>query len=127
MADVNRGNRPLSPHLQVYRMQMTAISSIFIRITGNALLVGTLLIVWWLLAAATSPEYFALADAVLNSWFGKLVMLGSIWALWYHSLGGLRHLYFDSGRGLDVPTAEKLGWGMFIGSAVLTVLTVAAL
>jgi succinate dehydrogenase / fumarate reductase cytochrome b subunit len=127
MADVNRGNRPLSPHLQVYRMQMTAISSIFIRITGNALLVGTLLIVWWLLAAATSPEYFALADAVLTSWFGKLVMLGSIWALWYHSLGGLRHLYFDSGRGLDVPTAEKLGWGMFIGSAVLTVLTVAAL
>jgi succinate dehydrogenase / fumarate reductase cytochrome b subunit len=89
--------------------------------------VGTLLIVWWLLAAATSPEYFALADAVLTSWFGKLVMLGSIWALWYHSLGGLRHLYFDSGRGLDVPTAEKLGWGMFIGSAVLTVLTVAAL
>ncbi len=127
MADVNRGNRPLSPHLQVYRMQMTAISSIFIRITGNALLVGTLLIVWWLLAAATSPGYFALADAVLTSWFGKLVMLGSIWALWYHSLGGLRHLYFDSGRGLDVPTAEKLGWGMFIGSAVLTVLTVAAL
>lgn len=127
MADVNRGNRPLSPHLQVYRMQMTAISSIFIRITGNALLVGTLLIVWWLLAAATSPEYFALADAVLTSWFGKLVMLGSIWALWYHTLGGLRHLYFDSGRGLDVPTAEKLGWGMFIGSAVLTVLTVAAL
>jgi succinate dehydrogenase / fumarate reductase cytochrome b subunit len=127
MADVNRGNRPLSPHLQVYRMQMTAISSIFIRITGNALLVGTLLIVWWLLAAATSPGYFALADAVLTSWFGKLVMLGSIWALWYHTLGGLRHLYFDSGRGLDVPTAEKLGWGMFIGSAVLTVLTVAAL
>jgi succinate dehydrogenase / fumarate reductase cytochrome b subunit len=127
MADVNRGNRPLSPHLQVYRMQMTAISSIFIRITGNALLVGTLLIVWWLLAAATSPGYFALADAVLTSWFGKLVMLGSIWALWYHTLGGLRHLYFDSGRGLEVPTAEKLGWGMFIGSAVLTVLTVAAL
>ena len=127
MADVNRGNRPLSPHLQVYRMQMTAISSIFIRITGNALLVGTLLIVWWLLAAATSPGYFALADAVLTSWFGKLVMRGSIWALWYHTLGGLRHLYFDSGRGLDVPTAEKLGWGMFIGSAVLTVLTVAAL
>jgi succinate dehydrogenase / fumarate reductase cytochrome b subunit len=127
MADVNRGNRPLSPHLQVYRMQMTALSSIFIRITGNALLVGTLLIVWWLLAAATSPGYFALADAVLTSWFGKLVMLGSIWALWYHTLGGLRHLYFDSGRGLDVRTAEKLGWGMFIGSAVLTVLTVAAL
>ena len=127
MADVNRGNRPLSPHLQVYRMQMTAVSSIFIRITGNALIVASLLIVWWLLAAATGEGYFAVADAVIRSWFGKLVMLGSIWAVWYHMLGGLRHLYYDSGRGLDIPTAEKLGWGMFIGSALLTVITILVL
>jgi len=127
MADVNRGNRPLSPHLQVYRMQMTAVSSIFIRITGNALIVASILIVWWLLAAATSESYFAVADAVIRSWFGKLVMLGSIWAVWYHMLGGLRHLYYDSGRGLDIPTAEKLGWGMFIGSALLTVITILVL
>jgi succinate dehydrogenase / fumarate reductase, cytochrome b subunit len=127
MADVNRGNRPLSPHLQVYRMQMTAVSSIFIRITGNALIVACILIVWWLLAAATSESYFAVADAVIRSWFGKLVMLGSIWAIWYHMLGGLRHLYYDSGRGLDIPTAEKLGWGMFIGSALLTVITILVL
>ena len=127
MADVNRGNRPLSPHLQVYRMQMTAVSSIFIRITGNALIVASLLIVWWLLAAATGEGYFAVADAVIRSWFGKLVMLVSIWAVWYHMLGGLRHLYYDSGRGLDIPTAEKLGWGMFIGSALLTVITILVL
>jgi succinate dehydrogenase / fumarate reductase, cytochrome b subunit len=127
MADVNRGNRPLSPHLQVYRMQMTAVSSIFIRITGNALIVACILIVWWLLAAATSESYFAVADAVIRSWFGKLVMLGSIWAIWYHMLGGLRHLYYDSGRGLDIPTAEKLGRGMFIGSALLTVITILVL
>ena len=127
MADVNRGNRPLSPHLQVYRIQMTSVSSIFIRITGNALIVASLLIVWWLLAAATSESYFALVDAVIRSWFGKLVMLGSIWAVWYHLLGGLRHLYYDSGRGLDIPTAEKLGWGMFIGSALLTVITILVL
>jgi len=123
MADVNRGNRPLSPHLQVYRPQMTSISSIFVRITGNAMIVATLLIVWWLLAAATSPEYFAVADAVLTSWFGLLVLAGSVWALWYHLLGGLRHLVWDSGRALEVETAEKLGWTMFGGSAVLTVLT----
>ena len=67
MADVNRGNRPLSPHLTIYRPQMTAISSIFVRITGNALLVGALLVVWWLLAAATSADYFATADAVITS------------------------------------------------------------
>lgn len=123
MADVNRGNRPLSPHLTIYRPQMTAISSIFVRITGNALLVAGLLIVWWFLAASTSPEYFELANAVITSWFGDLVMFLSLWALWYHTLGGVRHLIWDTGRALDVETAEKMGWGMFGGSAVLTVLT----
>jgi succinate dehydrogenase / fumarate reductase cytochrome b subunit len=123
MADVNRGDRPLSPHLSIYRPQMTAISSIFVRITGNALLVGALLVVWWFLAAATSPEYFAFADAVITSWFGDLVMFGSLWALWYHLLGGVRHLIWDTGRALEVDISEKMGWGMFGGSAVLTVLT----
>ena len=123
MADVNRGNRPLSPHLTIYRPQMTAISSIFVRITGNALLVGALLIVWWLLAAATSPEYFAVADGVITSWFGDLVMFLSLWALWFHTLGGLRHLIWDTGRALDVETSEKMGWGMFGGSVILTILT----
>lgn len=127
MADVNRGNRPLSPHLQIYRLQLTAITSILTRITGNALIVAALLIVWWLLAAATSAEYFAIADAVVRSWFGKLVFLGSIWAVWYHYLTGLRHLYFDSGRGLDIPTAEKLGWGVILGSVVLTLITITIL
>ncbi len=124
MADVNRGNRPLSPHLQIYRPQLTSMTSIFTRITGNALIVGTLLIVWWLLAAATGPDYFETANAVLTSWFGDLVMFGSLWALWYHTLAGLRHLYWDTGRGLDVPTAEKLGWGVIGGSVVLTILTI---
>lgn len=127
MAEVKPGDRPLSPHLQIYRPQMTAISSIFIRITGNALVVAGLLVVWWFLAAATSPEAYARADAVITSWFGDLVMLGSLWALWFHFLGGLRHLLFDAGRALDVPTAERLGWAMFIGSALLTVLTVLAI
>lgn len=124
MADVNRGSRPLSPHIQIYRKQLTSVTSILTRITGNGLIVAAILIVWWLLAAATGPDYFAFADAVLRSWFGKLVFFGSIWAVWYHFLAGLRHLYFDSGRGLDIPTAEKLGWGIIIGSVVLTVLTV---
>ena len=124
MADVNRGNRPLSPHIQIYRKQLTSVTSILTRITGNGLIVAGILIVWWLLAAATGPDYFAFANAVLRSWFGKLVFFGSIWAVWYHFLAGLRHLYYDSGRGLDIPTAEKLGWGIIIGSVVLTVLTV---
>jgi succinate dehydrogenase / fumarate reductase cytochrome b subunit len=124
MADVNRRTRPLSPHIQIYRPQLTSVTSILTRITGNALIVAGLLVVWWLLAAASGPEYFAFVDGFVRSWFGKLVFLGSIWALWYHFLAGLRHLWFDSGRGLDIPTAEKLGWGVIGGSVVLTVITI---
>ena len=124
MADVNRGNRPLSPHLSIYRPQLTSITSILTRITGNALLLAALLIVWWFLAAATSPEYFAFADGLITSWFGDLVMLLSLWALWYHTLAGVRHLIWDNAIGLEIETAEKLGWAVIIGSLVLTVLTV---
>ncbi len=123
MADASKVTRPLSPHLQIYRPQLTAITSILTRITGNGLIVGTILVVWWLLAAAISPDYFDVANAVLQSWPGKVVLTLSLWAVWYHYLAGLRHLYFDAGRGLDMPTAEKLGWGVIIGSVVLTVLT----
>ncbi len=126
MADVNRGKRPLSPHITIYRPQMTSISSIFVRITGVAMLLAGLMIVWWLLAAATSPEYFAFADGVITSWLGDLIMTLSLWALWYHALGGLRHLYWDTGRGLEIETAEKLGIGMIAGSVVLTIITLIA-
>lgn len=124
MADVNRGNRPLSPHLQVYRPQLTSMTSIFTRITGNALIVATLLIVWWFLAASYGPESFATANGVLTSWFGDLVLTLSLWALWYHTLAGIRHLIWDTGRGLAVETAEKMGIAIIAGSFVLTILTI---
>lgn len=124
MADVNRGNRPLSPHLTIYRPQMTSISSIFVRITGNALLAATLLLIAWLLAASTSAAAFEWVQCVITSWFGDLVFLLSIWALWYHVLGGLRHLIWDTGRGLELKTAERMGWMMIIGSLLLTAYTV---
>ncbi|MGB5560081.1 MAG: succinate dehydrogenase, cytochrome b556 subunit [Paracoccaceae bacterium] len=123
MADVNRGNRPLSPHLSIYRLQLTSATSILTRITGNALLVAALLIVWWFLAAATSSGYFDFVNGILTSWFGDLVLFLSLWAIWYHLLAGLRHLYWDTGRGLEIGTAEKLGWAIIIGSVVLTILT----
>ena len=124
MADVNRGNRPLSPHLQIYRPWINMVTSILTRITGNALIVGGLLVTWWLVAAATGPEAFATANGVLTSWFGDLVMLLSLWALWYHALAGLRHLYWDTGRGLRVYLIHRLSWGVIAGSVILTVLTV---
>ena len=124
MADVNRGNRPLSPHLTIYRPQMTSISSIFVRITGNALLAATLLLLAWLLTASTSAVAFDWVQCVITSWFGDLVFLLSLWALWYHMLGGLRHLIWDTGRGLELKAAERMGWMMIIGSLLLTAFTV---
>jgi succinate dehydrogenase / fumarate reductase, cytochrome b subunit len=126
MAEPKRVERPLSPFMigPYYRPQMTSISSILTRITGNALAVGVVLAVWWLLAATGSEAQWQLANGVATSWFGDLVFTGSLWAVWYHFLAGLRHIYFDSGRGLDIPTAEKLGWACIIGSVVLTVITI---
>ena len=123
MGDIYRGNRPLSPHLTIYRPQITSISSILTRITGNALLVASLMIVWWFVALATGPDYFAYANGFVTSWFGDLVLTLSVLGLWYHTLAGLRHLYWDAGYGLELETAEKLGWACVIGSVVLTLLT----
>lgn len=124
MADVNRGDRPLSPHLTIYKPQLTSMTSILTRITGNALLVAALLIVWWFLAAATSAEYFATVDGIVTSWFGDLVMTLSVLGLWYHALAGVRHLIWDQGYGLEVETAEKMGIACIAGAVVLTIITV---
>lgn len=124
MANVNRGERPLSPHLSIYRPQITSISSILIRITGNALIVTTLMLVWWFLALASGPEAFETANGFVTSWFGDVVLAFSLLGLWYHTLGGARHLLWDTGRGLEIHTAERLGWACVIGSVVLTLLTI---
>ena len=124
MPEIPRGNRPLSPHIQIYRPQWTSITSILTRITGNALIVATLLVVWWLIAASIGPESFARADGVLRSWFGDLVLLGSLWALWYHTLAGIRHLVWSTGRYLEIHKAEAFGKIIVVLSFVLTILTV---
>ena len=127
MANGDRGNRPLSPHLTIYRPQLTSITSILIRITGNAIILSVLLIVWWLFAAATSFHHFQVADAIMTSWFGKIVLTSSLWAVWYHLLGGVRHLIWDRAIGLDLKTAEYLGWSVVVGSFVFTIVTIAIL
>ncbi len=124
MADVNRGNRPLSPHISIYRPQLTSITSILTRVTGNALLVAAMLIIWWFFAAATSEAYFNVANGFLTSWFGDLVLFLSLWGLWYHTLAGIRHLIWDNAVGLEMDTAEKLGWAVVGGSVLLTLFTV---
>ncbi|MTI03073.1 MULTISPECIES: succinate dehydrogenase, cytochrome b556 subunit [Alphaproteobacteria] len=126
MADVNRGNRPLSPHLTIYRPQMTSVSSIMVRITGIAALLLSVLVVWWLLAAATSESAFNFIDGLMRSFLGDLVMFGAAWALFYHMLGRLRHLIWDLGYCLNVQVSEKLGIGMFVLATVLALITAVA-
>ncbi|MEQ9608462.1 MAG: succinate dehydrogenase, cytochrome b556 subunit [Kiloniellaceae bacterium] len=114
--------RPLSPHLQVYRLIPTMLMSIVHRITGAALYVGTLLVAWWLIAAATSESYFEFVNGLYGSWFGRLVLFGYTWALLHHMLGGLRHLVWDTGTAMGKETATKLAWATIAGSVTLTVL-----
>lgn len=120
MADVNRGDRPLSPHLQIYRPQITSVMSILHRITGVVLTLGALLVVWWFLAAASGPGYFAFVDGLLTSWIGTLVMTGSLWALCYHLCNGIRHLWWDTGRGFGLDAVTRSGQIAVGASVVLT-------
>ena len=125
MADVNRGNRPLSPHIMIYRPQLTSISSILVRITGIGLLFVTALIVWWLIAAATSESAFGFIDGLLRSWFGDLTLLLATWAAFYHMLGRLRHVIWDFGYCMDVKTSEMMAKGMFASATLMTFFVIA--
>ena len=114
--------RPLSPHLTVYRWPATMLMSILHRVTGSALYVGTLLVAWWLIAAATSEASFATVDAVFGSWVGRLVLFGYSWALMHHMLSGVRHLVWDLGYGFKPTEREWLTRAALIGGILLTVL-----
>jgi succinate dehydrogenase / fumarate reductase cytochrome b subunit len=113
--------RPLSPHLQIYRPMLTMMMSIAHRITGVALYAGTLLLAWFLIAAATDARAFATAAWALNSILGQLVLLGFTWALFHHLLGGIRHFVWDAGYGMDHPEREWLAQATLVGGIVLTV------
>ena len=120
MAGTPMKERPLSPHLQVYRPMLTMMMSIVHRITGAGLYFGMALFVWWLFAASHSSAYFDFVQGFIGSWFGRLVLLGFTWALVHHALGGLRHLLWDTGRGFDLKLIEVLAKANLIGSLALT-------
>jgi succinate dehydrogenase / fumarate reductase, cytochrome b subunit len=115
-------NRPLSPHLQIYRPMLSMTMSIMHRITGVALAAGFILLVWWFMAASTSDDYFNFVNAIFAHWFGRLVMFGFTWALMHHMLGGLRHFIWDTGRGFALNNVEWLVRANLIGSILLTIL-----
>ena len=114
--------RPLSPHLQVYRPQITSILSILHRLTGIVLGVGTLLLAWWLIAAALGPGAYADAEWFISSWVGRLVLLGFTFSLFYHLCNGIRHLGWDIGWGFDLPVLHVTGWLVLLAAMGLTLL-----
>jgi succinate dehydrogenase / fumarate reductase cytochrome b subunit len=115
-------SRPLSPHLQIYRWQLTSTLSIAHRATGIALAAGTLLLVWWLVAAASGPDPYAAVQGFMRSWIGILLLVGWSFSLFYHLCNGIRHLVWDTGHGLDLRSVYQGGWTVVIASVGLTVL-----
>jgi succinate dehydrogenase cytochrome b subunit len=117
-----RVERPLSPHLQIYRLTFTFLMSGFHRVTGIVTYLGFILIVWWLVAAAAGPNDYAWVQWFFGTWLGRLVLLGFSWGLIHHSLGGIRHLIWDTGRGFEPHEREWLARATLIGSISLTLL-----
>ncbi len=117
-------NRPLSPHLQVYKPQITSILSITHRITGVVLCFGAFLLTYWLMAATYGSDAFATAQAILGSWLGILVLFGVVFSLWYHLANGIRHLAWDAGWGFEMTQLTISGYAVLIVSAVLSVITI---
>jgi succinate dehydrogenase / fumarate reductase cytochrome b subunit len=113
-------DRPLSPHLQIYQWQLTWVLSILHRITGVALALGTLLLVYWLIAAAAGPGAFAAAQDIMGSWVGRLLLFGWTVAFFFHLANGIRHLAWDAGFGFELPAAYRSGWAVVALTALLT-------
>ena len=115
-------DRPISPHLQIYRWQLTSVLSILHRAAGVWLSIGTIVLVWWLVAAASSPEAFDAVAEFLDSWLGMVLLLGWSVALFYHLCNGIRHLVWDTGHALDLRSTYLGGWFVLGGTAALTLI-----
>ena len=120
MAQNVPAERPLSPHLQVYRLIFTYLMSGFHRVTGALLYFGIVIFVWWLVAAASGPAYFDFVNGLFGSWFGRFVLLGLTWATIHHALGGIRHFIWDLGYGFGARERELLAQLTLAGSLTLT-------
>ena len=115
-------DRPLSPHLQIYRWQLTSVLSILHRAAGVALTAGAVLLVWWLVAAASGPDAYESVTDFLGSWLGLLLLFGWSLSLFYHLCNGIRHLVWDTGHGLDLKSTYVSGWLVVAGTGVFTLI-----
>jgi succinate dehydrogenase / fumarate reductase cytochrome b subunit len=119
---MEKSQRPLSPHLQIYRPQLTSVLSITHRVSGIALALGTLVLVYWLLAAASGAAAYQSAQQLLGSWPGRIVMLAFSFALFFHLCNGIRHLFWDAGLGFELKTAYASGKAVVVVAIAMTVL-----
>lgn len=117
---MTKKERPLSPHLMIYKPQITSVLSITHRMTGVALSAGLLLIVWWLAALVCGPEMFETVQTCMRHWTGQIVLIGFSWALFYHLSNGIRHLFWDMGYGFEMVNVHRSGWAVVILSVLLT-------
>ena len=117
---MNSAPRPISPHLQIYKPQLTSVLSISHRLTGLVLSVGTLFLVWWLAAAAYGEAEFAAAQSFWGSWLGLLLLFGWSFSLFFHLCNGVRHLAWDAGWGFTLKEAYASGWAVVSASTILT-------
>lgn len=119
------GTRPLSPFMigPYYRPQLTSMLSIIHRGTGVLLTIGTLMLAYWLVALASGPDAYAAAQRFIGSWFGRLCLFGWSAALFYHLCNGIRHLFWDAGKGFDIPTVYASGYAVIAATVILTVAT----
>ncbi|MGH6945317.1 MAG: succinate dehydrogenase, cytochrome b556 subunit [Geminicoccaceae bacterium] len=115
--------RPLSPHLQIFRWYYTMVLSVAHRATGLALALGIVLFTWWLLALASGPEAFATVQAVMRSWIGLLVLFGYTFVVFFHLGNGVRHLVWDFGYGFEIGTAYRSGIAVVVFAGVMTIIT----
>ncbi|ERJ18269.1 Succinate dehydrogenase subunit C protein [Salinisphaera shabanensis E1L3A] len=115
-----QANRPLSPHIQIYRWQIAMLTSIAHRASGIVLSLGSIFLAVWLISAASGPDAFASVNGFAASWFGQLLMFGWSFALFYHLCNGIRHLVWDVGIGLDLETARMTGYVAIGVAAALT-------
>ena len=120
---MNLGNRPLSPHLQVYRFPLAGILSITHRATGIALAVGALALTYWINAAAYGPDSFNQVQDLMGHWFSRVLLFGWTLSLFFHLCNGIRHLFWDAGKGLEIRQVNISGWSVLICTFVLTILS----
>ncbi len=112
--------RPLSPHLQIYRPQLTSVLSITHRATGIGLAIGAPVLTWWLMALSTGAAAYGNFTMVFGNGLGIALLAGWTWAFFYHLANGIRHLFWDMGTGLELESTYRSGWGVVIASIILT-------